>query len=184
MPHFLSRRLPSRAEVQYLFGLLAFIVFGWSIVGFLYQLPSLRLFLGLGEIVGVLGYRMAFALLECILTTLLLVLLSVLLPSATLQKGFAYKTAILVLTAVVASLLLETYYVPAVLFAPGPAPYAPAYIIGGLSCLLLVVLLLLAHVDPRLRRGILAVLDRTSLFAYLYVPLGILGVVIVAVRLI
>jgi hypothetical protein len=184
MSRFISARLPTRVEAWQVLGLVAFVVFSWTIVGFFYQIPSIRLFMDFSGILAVLSYRLAFALLESILVTGVLVLLAALLPAAAFKRGFAYKAFLLILTGVVASLLFERYYTVGGLFYSGAAPsYRPAALFAALCILMLVVLLLLVRMDLRMRRAILAIVDRISLFAYLYVPLGMVAVLVVILRI-
>src|SRR5512138_2561192 len=95
--HSLRTRLPSRRDSLLAFGVVLFAVFGWSIRGFLYKLPSFALYFNLGSNLAIFSYMMAFALLESLLVTGLLIVFSVLLPSSWFRSGFAYKSFIFVL---------------------------------------------------------------------------------------
>lgn len=182
MARFLETRLPAREELWRVLGLVVFVVFSWSIVGFLYQLPAILLFMNFGDILGTLSYRLAFALLESLLVVAVLALLSALLPPAALKRGFAHKAFLIILTAAVASTLFEDYYPVWMLSDPGPAPYRPAAACVGVSGLVLAVLLLLMRLRPELGGAIDSILRRTSLFAYVYIPLGGLSLILVALR--
>lgn len=183
MRELLRVRLPGFAEMWQIFGLVDFIVFGWSVGGFLYQLPSVRFFMSFGDIVAILSYRLAVALLESLAVVGALLVLSAVLPPAALKRGFVYKACLVVLTAVVASQLFERYYTIGALLYPDPAPFRLAIIFSGLCCLMLAVLLSLMHINPRWRRPVLSIVDRTSVFAYIYLPLGLVGLLVVMVRI-
>jgi len=51
---WLTQRLPSQQDLRVVFSITIFIIFSWSIRGFLYQLPSYLLRLDLIDILGCL----------------------------------------------------------------------------------------------------------------------------------
>lgn len=182
---FIRSRLPARREVLLVFGAVLFAVFGWSIRGFFYKLPSFTLYFGVSSNLAILSYMMAFALLESMLMTGLLVLLSAVLPSGWLKSGFAYKGFLIILVATLAMILFEDYYRVAFLkdIAAGQTYPFPPFLRGAAgSVLALGLLLWLVHWKPRLQRYVLDILERMSLFTYVYVPLGLIGLVVVLVR--
>jgi hypothetical protein len=167
------------------FGAVIFAVYGWSIRGFFYKLPSFMLYFGLGANLAILCYMLAFALLESLLVTSLLVLVSVILPSRWLKAGFAYKAFLVILVATIAMILFEGYYRAAFLkdILAGQTYPFPPFILGMAgSILALAALLWLFHWKPRLQAYALDVAERMSLFTYIYVPLGIIGLVVVLAR--
>ena len=68
-----------------------FVLFGWSIRGFFFEIPSFLLYFGLGDIASILFYMMAFALLESFFVTGGLVIFSMVFPSNWFKSGFGYK---------------------------------------------------------------------------------------------
>lgn len=183
--HSFRARLPARREVLLVFGVVLFAVFGWSIRGFLYKLPSFSLYFGLGANLAVLCYMMAFALIESLIVTAALVILAALLPSGWLRRGFAYKGFLIVLVATVATILFEGYYRAGFLkdILAGYTYMFPPFIAGLIGSILVLGLLLwLFRRYQRLQRYAVYTLEQISLFTYIYVPLGLIGIIVVLVR--
>jgi len=91
IPAVFRERFPQQREITYVFGGVVFIVYGWAVRGFLHQFPSLLLYHDVGEILAVLSYLMAFALLESLLITSGLILTGAVLPRKWFREGFACK---------------------------------------------------------------------------------------------
>ena len=178
-------RLPSQSEILQVSSVVLFAVFGWSIRGFLYKIPSFTLYFGLASNLAILCYMLAFALLESALVMAFLLLLSVVLPQRVFRQGFAYKAFIIVLVATAASIAFEAWYridffkdMMAGLTYP-----IPPFLIGfAASILVLAALFWAFHVWPRLQRYAITLMQQLSIFAYIYVPLGLLGLVVVLIR--
>ncbi len=183
--HLIEVRLPVRRDVLLVFGVVLFAVFGWSIRGFLYKLPAFSLYFGLGANLAVLSYMLAFALLESLVVTAVLILAASLLPSGWLRAGFAYKSFLIILVATIAIILFEAYYRSDFLkdIMAGYTYMFPPFIAGLLGSLLVLTgLLWLFHRYQRLQGYVIYAVEQISLFTYIYVPLGLVGLVVVMVR--
>jgi hypothetical protein len=88
---FLFNRFPKREDILPVFGGIVFVVFSWSIRGFLYIFPSLILRHSVSETLSVLCYMLAFSLFESLLLMGGGLLISMVLPRKWLVEGFAYK---------------------------------------------------------------------------------------------
>jgi hypothetical protein len=167
------------------FGAVLFAVFGWSIRGFFYKVPSFMLYFGLPSNLAVLCYMLAFALLESVLVTVFLVLLAFVLPRDVFCEGFAYKAFIVILVAAGAAITFESWYRIA-FFKDMMAgmTYMVTPFLGGIaaSVLLLAALFWLFHAWPRLQGYTTRIMDQLSIFTYIYVPLGLLGLLVVIIR--
>jgi hypothetical protein len=170
------KRLPTWGEISVVFGVVVFFVHSWSVRGFLFQVPSFLLHYRLGQILAVFAYMMAFALLESLAITGLLVLASLVLPVKWFRQGFEYKGFLAVLVAAIASVLYQSYLKNDML------PKTFYYQWGALTLLVWVLLVFLFHYLPRLQKISLGLEERLSVMAYLYVPLGIIGIFTVIVR--
>lgn len=171
-----KRKLPLRSEIQVVFGLLVFAVFSWSIRGFLYKLSAFMLYDDLGEIFGIFSYMMGIALLECGIIMLVLLSLAVILPKTWFRTGFGFKASLLVLVVGGAMIYLQsilTFRLPSV---------RTLVLLLAISIAFWIVLLLLATKVKSFRVVLDFILDRISVFLYLYVPLGVIGLVVVVVR--
>ncbi len=172
----LSGRIPARGEVLTVFNFALFAISSWSVRSFLFKFPSFRLYFDVPDILSILLYMLAFALLESIALTLILVLVSALLPPKWLKSGFDYKGFVAVLVVGIASILLQYSDVPDL----PPLRWLAA---GTLACLAAWILLALGlHFMPRLRTAVLGFVERFAIFSYIYVPLGTIGILVVLIR--
>ena len=171
-----KRILPPRSEIQVVFGLLVFAVFSWSIRGFLYKLSAFLLYDNLGDIFGIFSYMMGIALLESAVIMLALLFLAAILPKGWFRDGFDYKASLLAL--VVGGAMI---YLQSILTSRLPSVRVLVAILA-ISLAVWIVLLFLAVKVKRFRVILDFILDRISVFLYLYVPLGIIGLVVVVVR--
>jgi hypothetical protein len=173
---FLRDRLPHRKEIISVLGVSLFVCHSWSIRGFLNDLPSLLLYFRSLEIAVIFAYMMAFAFLESLLVTAGLGLVGALLPSKWLKEGFAYKSLIAVLVGAGAAILLQKnlrYDFPSIKML---------ILYSVVPLILIVVLIVLSWFWSPLQRILLDVLDRLSIMLYIYVPLGLLSLVVVVFR--
>lgn len=177
--HALKERLPHRREILYVFGGVVFLIYSWAIRGFLYQLSSLRLYYTLGDIFGVFSYLMAFALAESLVIMIGLILIGSILPGKWFRRGFAYKGFIAILVVGIAMIYLDRY-----LFSLDHAmpPIKMIYLYLGITITLIVSLILLVQNFHQLQKLLLAVEERFQIFIYIYIPLGILGLIVVVLR--
>lgn len=174
--NLIRNRLPSRSEIISVFGVVVFACHSWTMLGFLNKLSSFLLYFSVGEILSIFAYMMSVALLESIAVTILLVLLSGLLPSNWLRDGFAYKGFVIVVIATAASILFQK-------LLPDDYPSTLMLAVSALAPLILIVVLIgVGQSFPRLRSLLLDIQDRISIMLFIYVPIGILSLMIVVFR--
>ena len=153
-----------------------FVCFSWTIIGFFNKLSSFILYFTPGEIANIFAFMMAFALLESLAAAGLLILLSAVLPSSWLKEGFAFKGFVILLVATIT----------AVLFQKALRDYFPS--LQTLLTYSLIPLLVMAlpvwflHSQPRLQKILLAVQDRILIMLFIYVPIGVIGLLVVVAR--
>lgn len=172
----LCKRLPDKQKILNVYGGVVFFVFSWSIRGYLYNVPSYLLSFPLGEVLSIFCYMLAFSLLESMLVISGLVLLAMVLPRKWFIAGFEYKGFLVVLVMTVSMILLQG-------FLTNRMP--PMDIIYGgvvISVSVIVILFFLFDYVSALRKALLVIQDRMRIFIYLYVPLGILGILVVISR--
>jgi hypothetical protein len=171
-----NRKLPLWSEIQVVSGLLVFAVFSWSIRGFLYKLSAFLLYYNLRDIFGIFSYMMGIALLESAIIMLALLFLAAILPKGWFREGFNYKASLLTLVVGGAMLYLQsilTFRLPSV---------RTLIVFLVISFAAWLVLNFLTIKVKRFRVALDFILDRLSVFLYLYVPLGIIGLGVVVVR--
>jgi hypothetical protein len=176
IPDFFKRRLPARNETLLVLSLAAFLIFSWSLRMLFYQIPAFILSYNLWEILSIAAYMLAFALLETLLATLFMVVLAVILPGVLLRDGFAYKAAFALLALAVISIHLQS------VMTNQPKINFLLLELGRGFALWLIPVLLTRYVSF-IRKIVLDMLDRLTIFSYLYLPLGIISLLVVIVRL-
>jgi hypothetical protein len=181
----IKKRFPKRSEILSIFNVLLFVLFGWSIRGFLFEIPAFLLYMGLGDITAILFYMMAFALLETIFFTIGLVILSTLLPSNWLKNGFAYKGFLIILVATIGCILFQGYYKIGFfqnLIKNDYSVLQPLWVGLITSFIGLYVLFWLFNNKPQLQKYLLILIEQFSIFGYIYFPLGVIGILVVFFR--
>ena len=173
---FIERRLPAREETFLVLSLATFLVFTWTLRELFYNFPAFILSYNLGEILVIAAYVLAFALLETLSATLFLLTLSILLPAFALRDGFAYKASFALIAAAAISIHLQ------IVMTNQPKINALLLEAAGGFGLWLVPVLLTRYLPP-VRKIMLDVLDRLTIFSYLYLPLGVISLVVIVVRL-
>ena len=163
------RRLPPKSEIILIFGVVIFVVHGWSIREFFYKVPSFLLYYSIGDVYSVFSYMMAFALLESAVVTAFLVVCAWILPSKLLREGFAYKGFLAILVVSILSIWFQgvlTFQYPAnnLLLAS-----------SGIAAVVFVLLVFLFQKIGFLQKIALNLADRLGIMAYVYVPLGLIG---------
>lgn len=154
----------------------AFLIFSWELRAFFYNVPAFVLSYSLGEILSIVAYMMAFALVETAAIMAVMLVLAALLPGVLLKNGFSYKAAFLFLALGLSSMGLQ--------FGMTNQPKI-SYLVYVLVRALVgwLVAVLITQFMPFVRKIVLDILDRLTIFSYIYIPIGLLSLVVVAARL-
>jgi len=180
---WVKQRFPARNELMSLFSLVVFIVHSWSLTEFLFNLPSFLLKFRIGDVIAILSYHLTFALLESVIMCTLLLGVSSILPSKWLTNGFVYKSSVVILIVSIGAIITQKSFNDGVLIIDPSMPYLYFLYIGAFL-LLLGGLLALVQRYSILQRMIIKLVDQTSIMLFLYLPLDVIGIVVVATRLI
>lgn len=164
----ITKRIPEKDQVLPFFGLIAFLDFGWMLVHFFHKLPSWMLSQSGINIFFILCYSLAFCLVESLLVLLISVFIWMILPLGLITGSFkahAGSSFLLVSIAQYASFQNSQSYlvIPLIWIA---------------MVLLNVLIVRLIIIDWHLS----SLIDRFTLFIYVYMPLGIMGFVVVVLR--
>jgi hypothetical protein len=170
-------RWPSRRESLLLFGVCVFPVHTWAILNLLSELPGWLVRLSLWDIVGIIAYTLVFALLECLVIWLAVVLLSIVLPKRWFRERFVALGTMIVL-------LTSGWAILAHFNDEALAQWSAwdSFLWFGLYLVSLGVFYTLVFRFDRLERWIVSFADRLLILAYLYLLLDFLAFVIVALR--
>ena len=119
---------------------------------------------------------MAFAFLESVLVTFALVLLCAILPSNWLRDGFVYKGFIVIAMATVSAIILQRTL-------QGDLPSVPILTLIWFTPLMwAVIFIILAQRQPRVQDILLDTAERISIMLFLYVPIGVISLLVVTIR--
>ena len=153
-----------------------FVCFSWTIIGFFNKLSSFILYFTPGEIANIFAFMMAFALLESLVVTGLLILLSAILPSKWLKEGFAFKGFVVLLVVAATAILFQKAlrdYFP---------PLQTLLTFSILPLLLIALLVWFVHSQPKAQNILLNVQDRILIMLFIYLPIGVIGLLVVMAR--
>ena len=118
---------------------------------------------------------MAFAFLESLLITGILVLLSAMLPPNWLKNGFAFKGLIVIVMGTASAILLQRTM-------QGTLPTLSVLnLIWFTPLVWTVIFIILAQRKPRVQSILLEIAERSSIMLFLYVPVGIISLIAITV---
>jgi hypothetical protein len=146
-----------------------------------YQVPSWISYLSIGETLVLISYVLAFALFESGIVLIFLVFLCLLLPVQFLKRNFIAQSSVLIsmisLVAVVVQLNIKIIYrlnlTQLILY--------PLVILVVIILLLIACSILFKYFD-KLTHFVNAVADRMVIFSVIYIPLGIISLIVVIIR--
>lgn len=172
----IKSRLPTRPDAFLSLGWCVFLIHVWAILNILVVLPAWALRLGLIELLGVTAYPLAFALMESLLSWLVLVGLSVLLPRRVMREEFVAQSATFFTVLAVISAMLHIS--PEMLFT---------YRLFALVAVLLAFILALymSYLAGRWQKYATftrSLLTRVSILSWIYIFLDLLAVAIILIR--
>jgi hypothetical protein len=170
-------RFVSREQFFYAFAASVIVVQVWAILNLLKELPAWILRLSLWELAGVIAYTQAFALLESLLITGVLVVLAALLPARLFRERFVSLSATLVTLAAIWAIFI--HYNDKILQGKGGL-LTVLWLVAMLASFVLAYLLVLRF--PKVDHAITNFMQRASVLAMVYVFVGIASFLIVIAR--
>jgi len=174
--------LPPGREILAVLGAVVFAVHSWSVGGFLYKLPSLLLKYRTGEILVVFCYHMAFAFLESLCVTAVLLGMSALLPAGLLRTGFVYKGLLVLIAGCAAAIFLQYSYVSES-FAFEGAGRGLFWARVAAGFLIFLGLYAASTRSVRMQKALTWLAEQISVMLFVYLPLDVVGLLTVGVRL-
>lgn len=177
----LKSRFPARQEWFAVFCVFIFASFSWSFYRMFWYVPSWLEYLNVWRVLTIAAYVAAFALLESLVMTGLLVLLALFFPLRFFVDRFALIGSSLAGLLSLAAFLLQRKINLVYRLELWQLVLYPILL---LACLALVVFLLNLIYDriPVLARFVKDLAERLTIFAYFYIPIGLVGMLLVLVR--
>ena len=177
----LQSRLPGKQAVLPVFSTLLFFITSWAVYRALWWLPSWLEYLSLWNVSIVLAYTLSYALIESALMTGVFLLVCGLLPGRWFKEQFLAQGAALAGVLSAGAVLLQRRI--GVIFDLDLTGLlaAPALVLTASLGLIFVTAALFRR-WPRLRSLVEGLAGRMTTFAYIYVPLGIIGLAVALLR--
>ncbi len=174
------RHFPRGGQIIPVYGIIAIVIYSWTLLRFFWKLPSWLYFLNGGEIISSLAYLLAVNLAESLVFLCGPLLLALILPAnwfrdVFVARGTAFSLGTLGCMMLLAERFNNLNEYPELslpmwqVLAAGAGIAALVYLCGRIALL---------------RRMLEAVADRASIFAYLLVPLSLLSLMLVIVRMV
>ena len=173
----LKDRFPSRSEIFPVYSVIVFWSYTWSILIFMFNLPSWILLTRLGEILGYFSYGVVFTFFDTLLMLGLILGTAFVLPCAWLRDDFV------AVGSAIAGLLF--FWVTIIQMTFGTLITWPASRFWLLLCAALASLIVSVVVIrrlPLLRKPILWLASSAGIFVYIYGFITMFGIVVVLIR--
>jgi hypothetical protein len=173
----LRKKIPPLHEILALYATIVFLIYGWASITFFWKVPSWLYFLSLGEIAAILFYTFASSLLECTIILLIFLFASLVLPTKWLHNKFAVRGSLIVYA-------LTFWVVLFTLNSLIQLPTTSDVITFGIGMLVTSVLaILLAEKFSFIQRLVITLGNRLTIFLYLWLPLGLIGILMIIFRI-
>jgi hypothetical protein len=168
MIELIKRISPDRSQLIPVFAWISFLLFSWTLYGFLYRLSSWLLYLSFVDILSILSYSVVFAFFESVIVLLFLILLSLVLPAHWYRWRFQAQSFvnIFILFFVVRISIKSTNQI----------------LLNLLMLIAFPIINILIIRLEKLNKVIERIEDRFVVFLYVYIPLSGIGLVVVLLR--
>lgn len=176
----MSKRLPHINEMISVFAVISTMTYGWTLVAFLWKLPSWLKYLTFGEIFSVYSYSLLTNFAESVLCLAIILILCVILPPHFLRDVFTLRGTIFSISLLGTMMFVLSFYSddnPALM---GGLPVWLVILSG--SSLLMILLDFLSRKAREVAPALLWLADRLIIFLYINLPLTVIALVVVAVR--
>ncbi len=174
------KRLPHINEIISVFAVISTMTYGWTLVAFLWKLPSWLKYLTFGEIFSVYSYSLLTNFAESIFCLAFILILCVILPPRFLRDVFTLRGTIFALSLLGTMMFVLSFYSddnPALM---GGLPVWLVILLG--SSLFMLLLDFLSRKVRKVASALLWLADRLIIFLYINLPLTVIALVVVAIR--
>jgi hypothetical protein len=174
-------KLPSKSEITPVFSTIVFVFFSWSLYRMFWQVPSWLYYLNVWDVLILAAYVVSFALFESLVVLVFLLFLAFILPAKYLKDNFITQGSWFIFLLGVSAVALQRKI--------GVIYKLEIWQIIVYPVIALIVLIILtvaaAYIFKRysrIARLVTNLADRMTVFAYIYVPIGLLGLAVVIWR--
>ena len=177
----LKSRLPVFRELFPVFSVFIFSGFSWGLYRIFWYVPSWLKYLSVSKIWIIAAYVATFALLESMFMTVLLVLFSLFFPARYFKDQFALQGASLAGLLSLSAYLLQRKINLVYRLELWQLAFFSFLLLTGLVLSVFLFYLLYTRV-PVLARFVGGLAERITIFSYIYIPLGVFGLLVVVLR--
>ncbi len=167
------KRLPPFSDILSVYAVIATMLFAWSILLFIWYLPSWLHFMGVGDLIGIFSYVMASSFIESLSVLFFLLLFSIIPPQKYFRNHFAVYGASVAFCAIgllMLRLILFNFFTISIPYFRQVLVFAP------------IAVSLLSVVVPPLRHAWLWFSDRLVVFLYILIPLSVFSLFVILAR--
>ena len=177
----IRRSPPDRWEMLPVFGIFCFFCFSWSLYRLFWYIPSWMEYLSIWKVLIIICYVLAFALIESLVMALLTTLFLKVFPKKVINNRFVLiASSLSVLVSLAAFLLQRKISLVYRLEIWQILLYALIFLLLLVGGVFLMGLIL--DRQPKISRFGADLVERMTIFAYIYVPLGLIGLIVVILR--
>jgi len=175
-------KIPTRQEILPIFSLILFIVYSFTIYRMLFQIPSWLYSHTKPDMFFLAVYVFAVALIECLLVLVFILVLNLITPRKIFRDQFLSQGSMMVIACTIWAFILK--YQVDIFALSGLRDVSIMILLVVLSLLIiLVVSSFLMKRNPGIKSILEATSDRMIIFAWIYVPVGMISFAIVLVRI-
>ncbi|MEW5871489.1 MAG: hypothetical protein AB1894_19605 [Chloroflexota bacterium] len=177
----IASRLPTKGQIAPVFSLIIFIAFSWMLYHIFRQTTSWLYYMGMLDVMVVYAYAFSFTLVESASILLLLLVFCLVSPARFFKDKFVAQGTLQVLVVSGITYGLRN----SIELIPKQDIQTMAAIPGLFLVVMIISILLFSLILDRLQflsRLLNAIADRMIIFAYIYVPLGLVGAIVVILR--
>ncbi|MFN2177546.1 MAG: hypothetical protein ACK2U3_16495 [Anaerolineales bacterium] len=175
-------KLPDRNEILPVFSTVLFFVFTWALYIIIFYLPSWLGEMTAWDILTTTVYLLYFALFESFIVTCTIVMLCFLLPASFFKNSFIPQGFSLVTLASLAAIMLHPRLNDLLSLDLQTLTILLISMLAGTLFLIILLSFIYKHL-PSLKRTVTALAEKMTIFAYIYLPLGLLSLVAVIFKI-
>jgi hypothetical protein len=178
---FLLNRLPTRSEALPVFSLAVTFIYSWTLFRMFYEVPSWIFYLSILNILVLVAYSLAFALFESLLLFAFTCLVSLCLPARIFKSKFAAQGSLLVSLVCLAAVSTQRRLGWLAALKSWQIVAYPIIFVFLLFAMAILASWIFERF-PRLARLVKGLVDRFTVFTYLYVPVSLMSLAVVILR--
>lgn len=168
-------------QVWPVFSIIVLIDYSWMFYRFFFQLPSWLYYMKAGNIVVLLSYTLSFALIESLMVLGLLFFLCLIFPARYFKDRFIPQGSIQVFVITMLAIIIRQRIDEFSKMEAWILIAIPVLVVLILSFSIVIISKMLERFSL-ITKWVTSLAERTTVFLYLYPPLGVLSFVLVIVR--